>query len=51
MPNPVCESVYAIPRWGEGYFRINAAGHLAVRPDPDASTEIDLALLAVRLRD
>ncbi len=73
MTPPACESVYAIPRWGEGYFRINAAGHLAVRPNPDLSgparsnpaqsdaggsgaggsdpTEIDLALLARRLRD
>lgn len=51
MSAPICESVYAIPRWGEGYFRINDAGHLAVQPDPDAATEIDLALLARRLRD
>ncbi|MBK1631477.1 arginine decarboxylase [Thiohalocapsa halophila] len=51
MQRPICESIYAIARWGEGYFHINAAGHLAVRPDPNAATEIDLALLARRLRD
>ncbi len=51
MSVPVCESIYAVPRWGEGYFRINATGGLAVRPDPDTDTEIDLAVLARRLRD
>jgi arginine decarboxylase len=51
MPASICTSVYAIPRWGEGYFHINAAGHLAVRPDPDTATEIDLAVLAGELRD
>jgi arginine decarboxylase len=44
-------TVYAISRWGEGYFGINAAGHLSVRPNPASSTEIDLSLLAARLRD
>jgi arginine decarboxylase len=53
MPPPACESVYAIPRWGEGYFRINDQGHLAVCPDPGegGGAEVDLAQLAVRLRD
>ena len=51
MSVPVCESIYAVPRWGEGYFRINAAGNLAVRPDLGAGAEIDLALLASRLQD
>ncbi len=46
-----CEPIYAISRWGEGYFRINAAGHLCVQPNPASATEIDLALLAARLRD
>jgi arginine decarboxylase len=54
-----CESIYAISRWGEGYFRINSAGHLCVRPQPSAqpavqpagTTEIDLMQLAGRLRD
>ena len=51
MSVPVCESIYAVLRWGEGYFHINAAGHLAVCPDPADGREIDLALLAGRLRD
>jgi arginine decarboxylase len=46
-----CDAVYAISRWGEGYFHINADGHLCARPDPARATEIDLALLAGRLRD
>ena len=46
-----CEPIYAIRRWGEGYFRANAAGHLCVRPDPAGDTEIDLAQLAGKLRD
>ncbi|MCF7990868.1 MAG: biosynthetic arginine decarboxylase [Thiohalocapsa sp.] len=46
-----CDAVYAISRWGEGYFNINADGHLCARPDPTRATEIDLALLAGRLRD
>jgi arginine decarboxylase len=51
MSTPICESIYAIPRWGEGYYGVNAAGHLAVRPDPAAATEIDLTRLVQRLRD
>jgi arginine decarboxylase len=46
-----CEPIYAISRWGEGYFGINAAGHLSVRPNPASSTSVDLSLLAGRLRD
>jgi arginine decarboxylase len=46
-----CEHIYAIPRWGEGYFTINCAGHLCVRPDPTGDTEIDLAVLAKRVRE
>ena len=26
------EGLYNIPQWGEGYFGVNAAGHLRVRP-------------------
>ncbi|MEY6433657.1 biosynthetic arginine decarboxylase [Thioalkalicoccus limnaeus] len=46
-----CEQIYAIPRWGEGYFRVNASGHLSVRPDPDRPQEIDLAQATERIRD
>lgn len=41
-----CTDIYAIDRWGEGYFGINAAGHLCARPDPHGPIEIDLSQLA-----
>jgi arginine decarboxylase len=34
--------LYQIPAWGKGYFSINPAGHLVVRPDTTAEREIDL---------
>jgi arginine decarboxylase len=34
--------LYNVPAWGLGYFSINAAGHLVVRPDTTAAHEIDL---------
>ena len=34
--------LYHVPAWGNGYFSINAAGHLVVRPDTTAEREIDL---------
>jgi arginine decarboxylase len=34
--------LYRLHAWGKGYFSINAQGHVAVRPDMDASREIDL---------
>jgi len=48
---PCCEAVYAIRRWGEGYVEIRADGHLAVRPDPQRDTRIDLVQLTAWLRD
>ncbi len=45
-----CKKIYAIDRWGEGYFGINALGHLCARPDPGDPTEIDLSLLAARIQ-
>ncbi|HEU4485162.1 MAG TPA: arginine decarboxylase, partial [Povalibacter sp.] len=34
--------LYQVPAWGRHYFGINVAGHVVVRPDGDASHEIDL---------
>ena len=34
--------LYNVPAWGLGYFSINAAGHVVVRPDTTAADEIDL---------
>ncbi|MBK5968082.1 MULTISPECIES: biosynthetic arginine decarboxylase [Thiorhodovibrio] len=50
-PSAIGDSIYAISRWGEGYFEVAANGHLAVRPDPQGATRIDLPLLTERLRE
>ena len=34
--------LYHVGAWGKGYFGINAAGHVVVRPDPTDRREIDL---------
>jgi arginine decarboxylase len=34
--------LYNVPAWGLGYFSINSSGHLVVRPDTTAGSEIDL---------
>jgi arginine decarboxylase len=34
--------LYQIPAWGKGYFSINPAGHIVVRPDTTPDREIDL---------
>jgi arginine decarboxylase len=33
---------YHLPAWGKGYFSVNAAGHVVVRPDTTGKDEIDL---------
>ena len=35
-------SLYNVPAWGSGYFSINQAGNVVVRPDTTAAREIDL---------
>ncbi len=49
--DPRCDLIYAIARWGEGYFEIGPGGHLCARPHPEGETRIDLVRLAERLRD
>ncbi len=44
------EQIYAIRRWGEGYFAVNARGHLCVCPDPRSHVQVDLSRLAGELR-
>jgi arginine decarboxylase len=34
--------LYQVNAWGKGYFCVNPAGHLVVRPDMNAAREIDL---------
>ena len=36
------EELYNVNRWGKGYFSINGAGHVVVRPDTQPDREIDL---------
>jgi arginine decarboxylase len=36
------QDLYSIPAWGAGYFSVNEAGHVTVRPDADSEREIDL---------
>jgi arginine decarboxylase len=42
--------LYEVPRWGNGYFAVNAAGHLAVHPTRDTTRGIDLKELVDRLQ-
>ena len=43
---PTIPQTYGVERWGEGYFGINAQGHVTVRPRPDREAEVDLYELA-----
>jgi arginine decarboxylase len=42
---------YAIENWGEGYFSINAGGHVCVKPSLDKNIELDLYEIAQSLND
>jgi len=42
---------YAIEHWGDGYFSINAGGHVCVRPSSDKDIELDLYEIAQSLND
>lgn len=41
---------YGIHRWGEGYFGINAFGHLSVRPRRNLDVTLDVYELAGKIR-
>lgn len=43
------EELYHVQGWGDGYFRINAKGHLCVRPD--GKHDVDLLKVAEELRE
>ena len=45
IPEAVVQS-YGVERWGEGYFGINAAGHVTLKPDPLDERVVDLFDLA-----
>ena len=40
---------YAINQWGSGYFSINQRGHVAVKPSPQSTVELDLFTIAQSL--
>jgi arginine decarboxylase len=42
--------LYEVPRWGKGYFSVNANGHLQVHPNKDPSLAIDMKDLIERLQ-
>ncbi|MDD1611983.1 MAG: arginine decarboxylase, partial [Methylococcaceae bacterium] len=42
---------YAIDSWGDGYFTINAAGHVSVKPSSDQTVELDLYEIAHSLHE
>ena len=41
--------LYEVPRWGNGYFSVNPAGHLQVHPTKEPARGIDLKELVDRL--
>lgn len=42
---------YAIASWGEGYFAINAEGHVCVKPSIEQDVSLDLYQIAQSLHD
>ena len=42
---------YQVDAWGKGYFAINEAGHMVVRPEKAEGREIDLLRVVEHLRD
>ena len=43
--------LYAIENWGDGYFSINANGHVCVRPSQGQDVALDLYEIAESLKD
>ena len=44
-------ALYNVERWGSPYFTVNPRGHVAVRPDGDASREIDMMEIVHEARE
>ncbi len=42
--------MYDVPRWGKGYFSVNAQGHMQVHPTKDPALAIDMKDLVERLQ-
>ena len=45
------KQLYAIQKWGDGYFSINSKGHVCVKPKTGSATEIDLFEIAQAIQD
>src|ERR1043166_7695515 len=43
--------LYGIQQWGQGYFSVNSAGHVAVHPNQKPEKSIDLKKLVDELRE
>ena len=43
------EKLYNMAGWGQGFFRVNTEGHVAVHPDPKNGPALDLYRLALDL--
>jgi arginine decarboxylase len=43
--------LYQVGAWSQGYFEVSPAGHVVVRPQADAGTEIDLFEVVQGLRE
>ncbi|HEX7071517.1 MAG TPA: hypothetical protein VF190_11955, partial [Rhodothermales bacterium] len=44
------EATYFVPAWGDGFFAVNEAGHVAVRPILGSELAIDIFSVASQLR-
>jgi arginine decarboxylase len=45
------ERLYRVDQWGQGYFSVNAEGHVAVHPTHEPGKSIDLKKLVDELRE
>ena len=44
------EALYALESWADGFFHVNAAGHVAVQPFPERALSIDIAEVTAEAR-
>ena len=44
-------SLYSIRNWGKGFFDVNAAGHVVVRPTRNPAVEVDLYEVVAGMRE
>ncbi|MFM7800303.1 MAG: hypothetical protein ACKPBA_15180, partial [Planctomycetota bacterium] len=44
-------ALYSIRNWGKGFFDVNAAGHVVVRPSRNPAVEVDLHEVVAGMRE